>query len=290
MAQEAFDVTDDGKPSHVAGWAAFVLAGASLAIGRPERADGAARKLRRAAPTCRASRRAGALLHPRAALAICRLALGEPRPARRAAHSGRCACRVGGRAAAAGARAYADRATAAVELRGRRSRRGRHVAGGGTRPPRRRGGRRVPLEGALARTLAGRALAPGSVTAERAGAELERAAAALEAQRGAGAAPRRGRARAAPGLGRRNPPPLPAHGRRGGGRDRVAHPARARDRAARVVDRRTNKEIADALFLQPPSTVETHIRNICGKLHAVGSRVEVARVVERADRLAGAGR
>jgi DNA-binding NarL/FixJ family response regulator len=52
-----------------------------------------------------------------------------------------------------------------------------------------------------------------------------------------------------------------------------------------IVDRQTNRQIAEALFLSP-KTVETHVRNIFGKLGA-GSRVEVARIVERADRLAG---
>ncbi len=41
------------------------------------------------------------------------------------------------------------------------------------------------------------------------------------------------------------------------------------------------------LFLSP-KTVETHIRNIFNKLDA-GSRVEVARIVERTDRLASSG-
>ncbi|MFL5862305.1 MAG: response regulator transcription factor, partial [Solirubrobacteraceae bacterium] len=54
-----------------------------------------------------------------------------------------------------------------------------------------------------------------------------------------------------------------------------------------VVDRRTNREIAEMLFLSP-RTVETHVRNIFNKLDA-RSRVEVARIVERADRLAAAG-
>ncbi len=46
-----------------------------------------------------------------------------------------------------------------------------------------------------------------------------------------------------------------------------------------VVDRRTNPEIAEALFLSE-KTVETHLRNIFRKLR-VSSRVEVARAVER---------
>ena len=49
-----------------------------------------------------------------------------------------------------------------------------------------------------------------------------------------------------------------------------------------VVDRRTNPEIAAELFLSL-KTVETHMRNIFGKL-GVSSRIEVARAVESASR------
>jgi DNA-binding CsgD family transcriptional regulator len=54
---------------------------------------------------------------------------------------------------------------------------------------------------------------------------------------------------------------------------------REREIAELVTDRRTNKEIAAALFLSE-KTVETHLRNIFHKLSA-SSRVQVARAVER---------
>ena len=50
-----------------------------------------------------------------------------------------------------------------------------------------------------------------------------------------------------------------------------------------VVDRRTNPEIARALFLSE-KTIETHMRNIFRKLD-VSSRADVARRVERGGRV-----
>jgi DNA-binding NarL/FixJ family response regulator len=52
--------------------------------------------------------------------------------------------------------------------------------------------------------------------------------------------------------------------------------------AGLVADSKTNPEIAAQLFLSQ-KTVETHIHNIFRKLD-VGSRVELARAVERSTR------
>lgn len=54
---------------------------------------------------------------------------------------------------------------------------------------------------------------------------------------------------------------------------------REREVADLVVDRQTNREIAETLFLSQ-KTVETHLRNIFAKL-GVSSRVEVARTLEK---------
>jgi DNA-binding NarL/FixJ family response regulator len=54
-----------------------------------------------------------------------------------------------------------------------------------------------------------------------------------------------------------------------------------------VVDRNTNREIGTELFISQ-KTVETHMRNIFNKMN-VSTRVELARAVERADRMVPAG-
>jgi DNA-binding NarL/FixJ family response regulator len=133
------------------------------------------------------------------------------------------------------------------------------------------------LDAAGARLLAGRALAAAGRTEEAA--DLLEQVATTFAE--CGALPRRDEAERELGrLGRR------AHRRTRAGRldgtGIETLTARELEVARLVVDRRTNPEIAAALFLSP-KTVETHVRHLFQKL-GVSSRVEVARAIERADR------
>jgi DNA-binding NarL/FixJ family response regulator len=137
----------------------------------------------------------------------------------------------------------------------------------------------IPVEAALSRTLAGRALALAGET-EKAVKELEQASAALHAcsaLRYRNAADQELRR-----LGRH------VHRRtRPGEADAVGVETlteREREVARLVVDRRTNAEIAEALFLSP-KTIETHMRNMFRKLD-VSSRADVARAVEQAEHAA----
>ena len=207
-------------------------------------------------------------------LARCRLALGRPADARRAAAlADACAASLGLRMA----RSMADRAAAAVALA---------TGDAGTAAERAlasakaAGAVGAPIESALARTLAGRALAEAG-EAERATAELRRAAAELDAHGALGhrdAAERELRR-----LGHRNVHRRTRPGKADG--DGVESLTERELQVARlIVDRRTNSQIAAELFLSQ-KTVETHVRNLFRKL-GVGSRVEVARSVERADRAA----
>ena len=139
----------------------------------------------------------------------------------------------------------------------------------------------APIEAALSRMLAGRALAVAGDTPQ-AIAELERAVATFEAY---GALRHRDEAeRELRSLGHR------VHRRtrpgKTDGTDVESLTEREFQVARLVVDRRTNPEIAAALFLSQ-KTVETHLRNMFRKL-GVASRVELARTVERADRVESA--
>ena len=77
-------------------------------------------------------------------------------------------------------------------------------------------------------------------------------------------------------LGARTEPRGPS-GAAGGGIESLSR--REHEIATLVTERKTNKEVAAALFLSE-KTVESHLRNIFAKLGA-SSRVDVARAVER---------
>jgi DNA-binding CsgD family transcriptional regulator/tetratricopeptide (TPR) repeat protein len=135
----------------------------------------------------------------------------------------------------------------------------------------------APIEAALSRTLAARALVQAG-QGDRAAAELERAAANLDA---CGALRHRAAAeRELRKLGHR----IHRRTRRGKTDESGIESLTERELqlARLVVARKTNPEIATELFLSQ-KTVETHLRNIFRKLD-VASRVELARAVERADR------
>ena len=271
-AQEAVDLTSDGKPSHVGGWAAFTLAQAEHEIGHHQRAIELLETSTGGAdmPLTAESFRAYAL----ELLTRCRLALGDTDGARQAAA---CAEASANAVRLPMAHASAQRAAAEVALHT-----GDHP--GAVEPALASVGHAeavgAPLESALSRALAGRALAR-SGDREHAIEQLERAAAEFDrlgAQRSREAAERELRQ-----LGQhihRRSQPSRAQG------DGIAALTKRELQIARlIVDRRTNREIAEELFLSA-RTVETHVRNLFRKLDA-DSRVEVARIVERADRLAG---
>jgi len=137
----------------------------------------------------------------------------------------------------------------------------------------------APIESALSRTLAGKALARAGQS-DRAVSELRRAAAALDA---CGALRYRESAERELGkLGHR-----PHRRTRRGTSDGTSIDSltgRELQVARLVVDRKTNSQIAAELFLSQ-KTVETHLRNIFRKL-AVSTRVEAAQLVEQADEAA----
>ena len=176
------------------------------------------------------------------------------------------------------ARAWAERASAAVDLYGGEPARAADRALASAAAADDAG---APVEGALSRLLAGVALVRVG-DRDRGAAELRRAAHDFKecgALRYCGEAERE----------------LRKLGYRIQQRTRVSGPAgttlesltkRELQLALLVVDRKTNHEIADELFLSQ-KTVETHLRNIFRKV-GVSSRVELARAVERAQSTSGA--
>jgi len=139
----------------------------------------------------------------------------------------------------------------------------------------------APVEAALSRTLAGRALAQAGEP-ERASTELQRAARELDA---CGALRYRDETeRELRKLGHRIHRRTRPGKTDGTGIESLTQ--RELQVARLVVDRKTNPEIAAELFLSQ-KTVETHLRNIFRKID-VSSRVALARAVERADHVGGA--
>jgi DNA-binding NarL/FixJ family response regulator len=201
-------------------------------------------------------------------LTRCWLALGRPHDAEQAA------TRAQARASALQLRmadAMADRAVAAVALdHGDLTRATEHALAAADAADE----IGAPIEAALARTVAGRALARDGQR-NRAVVELQHAVSAREA---CGAM--RYRAAAEQEL-RRLGQHVHRRTRPGQlGRIGVESLTERELQVARlVVDRRTNAEIAETLFLSP-KTIETHLRNIFHKLE-VSTRTELARVVER---------
>jgi ATP/maltotriose-dependent transcriptional regulator MalT len=171
------------------------------------------------------------------------------------------------------ATAWADRASAAVALYSHDTTRASQRALRSADAAQQVG---APIESALSRALAGRALARAG-QGDRAVEELERAMAAFDA---CGALRYRERTERELGkLGHR--PHRRTHVGRNDGAAINSLTERELQVARLVVDRKTNPEIAEQLFLSQ-KTVEAHLRNIFRKLDVV-SRVELARAVERAD-------
>jgi ATP/maltotriose-dependent transcriptional regulator MalT len=269
LAEESFELARQLDETPISIWAAVALAEVFVESGQPTR--GADLLLTWAGgeelPLIPASRRPKCL----GLLTRCRLAEGRREEAARAAAVAE-AC-----AAALSlpmASAMAGLALAAVELDGgdAASAADRALLSASTLD-----GVGNLFEGAVARTLAGRAFAEAGEQ-DRAVVELERAAAAFESF---GSLRYRDQAeRELRRLGRR------IHRRTRTGKSDGSGVESLTERelqvARLVVDRLTNPEIAEALFLSP-KTVETHMRNLFRKLN-VSSRVEVARTVEQADR------
>jgi len=268
-AEEGVELTRHLDEGFVPAWAAVRLAGVLLETGQPDRA--VELLLGRAGGEELTLIPGGWRAYCLELLTNCWLALDRRSEAERAAGLAE--------ATAAAVRlplatAWADRAAAAVALSSGDTSRAIERALASADAAQDVG---APIEGALSRTLAGRALAKAG-QGERAVAELQRAAAAFEA---CGALRYRDEAERELGkLGHRR------HRRtRPGKTDGTALESlteRELQVARLAVDGKTNPQIAAELFLSK-KTVESHLRNIYRKLD-VSSRVALARAIERAAR------
>ena len=273
-AEESVDLTREMENGLASAATGLALAAALLETGDPKLADAVELLLERCGgPTLPLMPGASFRAKWLELLTRCWLALGRPDDARKAAECAQATAATIG--AGQMASAMADRATAAVALASGDAASAAERALASADAADNAG---LPVEAALSRALAGRTLAQTGRT-EQAVTELERAAEAFNA---CGARRYRDAAdyelrRLGVRVHRRSQP-----GAAGAG-GIAALTEREREVAALLVDRRTNAEIAEILFLSP-KTVETHLRNIFRKL-GVNSRAEAARIVE-----AGTGR
>jgi ATP/maltotriose-dependent transcriptional regulator MalT len=264
-AEEAVELTRDLDEGFVSAWAALRLAAVLVETGQPTRAlqlllDRAGGDQLTLVPS--GWKAYGLELLTRSLLALDRRAEAE-----------RAAALAEATAAASRlplAAAWADRAVAAVALHAGDCPRAIDRALASTHVADEAG---APIEAALSRTLAGRALARAG-RCDQAVAELLRAASALEecgavryrqcAERELGKLGHRPHRRSRPGKAD------------GSGIESLTE--RELQVARLVVDRKTNPEIASELYLSQ-KTVETHLRNIFNKM-GVTKRVALARAVE----------
>jgi DNA-binding CsgD family transcriptional regulator len=272
-AEEGFELASGLDEGFVTAWAAVRLAGVLLETGEPDRA--LELLLGRAGGEELTLIPGGWRVYSLELLTRCWLALDRLEEAERAAGLAEVTAQAAGLPLAS---AWADRALAAVALHSGDPARAVELALASAASAQQVG---APIEGALSRTLAGRALAQAGQN-DQAVAELERAAAALDA---CGALRYRDSAERELGkLGHR------PHRRTRAGLTEATRIDSLTERelqvARLVVDRRTNPEIARELFLSQ-KTIETHLRNIFRKI-GVATRVELARAVERADQRAHA--